>query len=60
MLCREQEENLDEFYVGRFTPDMTKIAVAGKLKDPKRWSEEDEDNHILPCPIKVIKLVSRP
>ncbi|KAJ3052793.1 hypothetical protein HK097_005660 [Rhizophlyctis rosea] len=54
----EKEENIDEFYVGRFTPDMTKIAVAGKLKDPRRWSEEDEDNHILPCPVKIFDIVT--
>ncbi|TPX63545.1 hypothetical protein SpCBS45565_g06540 [Spizellomyces sp. 'palustris'] len=52
------EPNIDEFYVGRFTPTMTRLVVGGKLKDPKKWSDEDEDNHILPCPLKVFDLVS--
>ncbi|KAJ3039586.1 hypothetical protein HDV00_012043 [Rhizophlyctis rosea] len=54
----DKEDNLDEFYVGRFSPDMTRLAVAGKAKDPKRWSEEDEDNHILPCPIKIFDVIT--
>jgi hypothetical protein len=49
----EQESNIDEFYVGQFTPDQTRLIVAGKLKDRNRWSEADEDNHIMETPIKV-------
>jgi len=33
---------------------MEHIIIAGKLKDRKKWSSEDDDNHILPCPLKVI------
>ena len=48
------EKNIDEFYCGQFTSDMQDhIVTGGKLKDRHRWSAEDEDNHILPCPIKV-------
>ena len=49
----QKEPNIDEFYVGRFTPDGEHIIVGGKLKDRKRWSHEDDDNHILACPLKV-------
>ncbi|CAG8547573.1 1755_t:CDS:10 [Paraglomus brasilianum] len=54
----EEETNIDEFFVGRFTPDHTKIVVAGKLKDRTRWSYEDDDNHILPCPLKIFDCIS--
>lgn len=48
------EKHIDEFYCGHFTSDMQDhIVTGGKLKDRHRWSAEDEDNHILPCPIKV-------
>ncbi|TPX55650.1 hypothetical protein PhCBS80983_g05130 [Powellomyces hirtus] len=52
------EANIDEFYCGRFTPDMRRIVVGGKLKDPHKWSEVDDDNHILPCPLKIFDLVT--
>ncbi|KAI8869446.1 WD40 repeat-like protein [Ramicandelaber brevisporus] len=61
------EPNIDEFYCGQFlldddnnaqsnpkpSPTRVLLAVGGKLKDRKRWSEADEDNHILPCPVKI-------
>lgn len=47
------EPNIDEFFVGQFTPSCSHLVIGGKLKDRKRWSEMDEDNHILACPIKV-------
>lgn len=31
--------------------------VGGKLKDRNRWSEQDDDNHILPCPLKIFDVV---
>jgi len=34
-------------------PDGRHLVAGGKLKDRKRWSAHDEDNHILPCPVKV-------
>lgn len=52
------EEQIDEFFVGRFTPTMEHIIIAGKLKDRKKWSSEDDDNHILPCPLKIFDVVS--
>ncbi|KAI8923196.1 WD40-repeat-containing domain protein [Entophlyctis helioformis] len=51
-----KEEDIDELYVGRFTPNSRHLVVGGKLKDRQRWSEQDEDNHILPCPLKVFDL----
>ncbi|KAJ2379948.1 hypothetical protein GGI05_006470, partial [Coemansia sp. RSA 2603] len=52
------EANIDEFFVGQFTPNSEYIIVGGKLKDRKRWSEADEDNHILPCPLKVFNVLT--
>ncbi|KAI8099614.1 WD40-repeat-containing domain protein [Halteromyces radiatus] len=51
------EPNIDEFYCGQFVADAPEIVVAaGKLKDRHQWSSEDEDNHILPCPIKIFNM----
>ncbi|KAJ1677501.1 hypothetical protein EV182_006040, partial [Spiromyces aspiralis] len=52
------EPNIDEFFVGQFLPTGRHIVVGGKLKDRKRWSETDEDNHILPCPLKIFDIVT--
>ncbi|KAF9300024.1 hypothetical protein BGZ74_008388 [Mortierella antarctica] len=52
------EEHIDEFYVGTFTPDQTMVLVGGKLKDRNNWSEADEDNNILPCPLKIFDIVT--
>ncbi|KAG1442240.1 hypothetical protein G6F56_011151 [Rhizopus delemar] len=49
------EANIDEFYCGKFVGDGYMI-VGGKLKDRQRWSAEDDDNHILPCPIKIFSI----
>jgi WD40 repeat protein len=51
-----EEKNIDEFYCGTFTPNGF-MAVAGKIKNRHRWSEEDGDNHILPCDIKIFNIV---
>lgn len=49
-----EETQIDEFYCGQFvTENQELLVVGGKLKDRHRWSAQDEDNHILPCPIKV-------
>ncbi|KAI1318398.1 hypothetical protein EDD11_006736 [Mortierella claussenii] len=53
-----KEEHIDEFYVGAFAPDQTKIIVGGKLKDRNNWSEADEDNNILPCPLKIFDILT--
>lgn len=50
------EDQIDEFYCGQFIGDY--IITAGKLKDRHRWSTEDSDNHILPCPIKIFDVAS--
>ncbi|KAI8325369.1 WD40 repeat-like protein, partial [Martensiomyces pterosporus] len=52
------EPNIDEFFVGQFTPNSEYLVVGGKLKDRKRWSEADEDNHILPCPLKIFNVLT--
>ncbi|RKP39842.1 WD40-repeat-containing domain protein, partial [Dimargaris cristalligena] len=52
------ETHIDEFYVAKFTPDQRHLIVGGKLKDRLRWSEADEDNHILPCPLKVFDVLT--
>jgi WD40 repeat protein len=52
------EENLDEFYVGQFSADSALMIAGGKLKDKKRWSYDDDDNHILPCPIRIFDVVT--
>ncbi|CAO3636618.1 unnamed protein product [Mucor hiemalis] len=50
-----EETQIDEFYCGTFTSNGL-MAVGGKLKDRHRWSEEDGDNHILPCDIKIFNM----
>lgn len=53
-----EETNIDEFYCGKFASDSQELLVTGgKLKDRHRWSAQDEDNHILHCPIKVKKQI---
>ncbi|PVV01159.1 hypothetical protein BB560_004434 [Smittium megazygosporum] len=52
------EENIEEFYVGQFTPDGKYILAAGKLKNRKKWSKTDDDNHILPSSLKIFDIVS--
>lgn len=51
-----EETQIDEFYCGAFIPNGL-LAVGGKLKNRHRWSEEDNDNHILPCDIKIFDMV---
>ncbi|KAI9305369.1 WD40-repeat-containing domain protein [Cunninghamella echinulata] len=50
----KDETQIDEFYCGLFKENY--MLTAGKLKDRYRWSETDEDCHILPCPIKIFDL----
>lgn len=52
-----EETQIDEFYCGQFVSEGQELIVtAGKLKDRHRWSAEDGDSHILPCPIKIFRL----
>ncbi|KAG0210288.1 hypothetical protein BGX28_009444 [Mortierella sp. GBA30] len=53
-----KEEHIDEFYVGTFVPDQTKLLVGGKRKDRNNWSEADEDNNILPCALKLFDILT--
>ncbi|KAG0233487.1 hypothetical protein BGW42_007444 [Actinomortierella wolfii] len=53
-----KEEHIDEFYVGEFVPDQTKLLVGGKVKDRNNWSETDDDNNILPCPLKLFDVLT--
>ncbi|GJJ77017.1 hypothetical protein EMPS_09376 [Entomortierella parvispora] len=53
-----KEEHIDEYYVGTFVPDQTMLLVGGKLKDRNNWSEADEDNNILPCPLKLFDILT--
>eukprot|EP01117_Protostelium_nocturnum_P011269 TRINITY_DN4093_c0_g2_i4.p1 TRINITY_DN4093_c0_g2~~TRINITY_DN4093_c0_g2_i4.p1 ORF type:complete len:531 (-),score=175.47 TRINITY_DN4093_c0_g2_i4:719-2311(-) len=53
-----KEKEIDEFFVMNWTDDGKHIIVGGKLKCRKMWSNTDEDNHILPCPIKIFNTES--
>lgn len=46
------ETQIEEFYCGKFSNDQELIVAGGKLKNRSVWSSQDDDNHILPCPIK--------
>lgn len=54
----EREANIDEFWVARFSPDTKLVFAAGKLKSRTLWSTDDNDNAILPSPIKIFDLVT--
>ncbi|ORY96382.1 WD40-repeat-containing domain protein [Syncephalastrum racemosum] len=51
------ETNIEEYWCGQFAGSRYLVA-GGKLKDRNRWSAADEDNHILPCPIKIYDIIS--
>lgn len=51
------ETQIDEFYCGQILPDGL-LVTGGKLKNRHRWSAEDNDNHILPCPIKIFNVIT--
>ncbi|KAF8936661.1 WD40-repeat-containing domain protein [Dissophora ornata] len=53
-----KEEHIDEFYVGTFVPDQTLVLAGGKRKDRNNWSEADDDNNILPCPLKLFDVLT--
>ncbi|OMJ24091.1 putative WD repeat-containing protein [Smittium culicis] len=52
------ELQIEEFYSGQFTPSGEHIIAAGKLKDRLKWSSVDDDNHIIPCPIKIFDVLT--
>eukprot|EP00127_Corallochytrium_limacisporum_P001264 Clim_evm34s47 gene=Clim_evmTU34s47 len=52
-LFDDDEKEIYDVYTARFTPDGTKVVCGGKRKSRARWSDDDEDNAILECPLKV-------
>lgn len=52
------ETQIDEFYCGQILPEGGLLVTGGKLKNRHRWSAEDNDNHIMPCPIKIFDVVT--
>ncbi|CAO3628262.1 unnamed protein product [Cunninghamella blakesleeana] len=56
---RDRDElHIEEYYCGCFIPDNTELlVVGGKLKNRHRWSENDDDNAIMPCPLKIFDIV---
>ncbi|KAI7852340.1 WD40-repeat-containing domain protein [Circinella umbellata] len=51
-----KEINIEEFYCGQFVDSQELLVAGGKLKDRFRWSAQDEDNHIMPCPVKIFNI----
>ncbi|KAI8967594.1 WD40-repeat-containing domain protein [Mycotypha africana] len=54
----KDEKQIDEFYCGQILENEGLIVAGGKLKDRYRWSAEDNDSHILPCPLKIFDVVT--
>eukprot|EP01104_Vermistella_antarctica_P010487 TRINITY_DN2801_c4_g1_i1.p1 TRINITY_DN2801_c4_g1~~TRINITY_DN2801_c4_g1_i1.p1 ORF type:complete len:700 (+),score=184.83 TRINITY_DN2801_c4_g1_i1:275-2374(+) len=52
------EPQLEEYWCCEFSPDMTLLYVAGKLKDREVWNESENDNEVLPTAIKIFDLES--
>nr|CAG8538252.1 328_t:CDS:10 [Entrophospora candida] len=53
-----EEKNIEEYYVGKFAPTHTHLIAGGKLKDRYKWEYKEEDNHILPCPLKIFDIIT--
>jgi len=53
-----EEKEIEEFYVMSWSDDSKHLIAAGKLKSRAKWSEDDDDNHILPCPLKIFDVVT--
>lgn len=51
------ETQIDEFYCGQILSEGL-LVTGGKLKNRHRWSAEDNDNHIMPCPIKIFDVIT--
>ena len=52
----KKEENIEEFYVIEWSDNGRYLMAAGKQKSRQRWSQDDDDNSIMPCPVKVVKI----
>ncbi|PRP82326.1 hypothetical protein PROFUN_10230 [Planoprotostelium fungivorum] len=53
-----KEKHIEEFFVLSWSEDGRFIIAGGKLKSRTSWSLQDEDCHILPCPLKVFNITS--
>ncbi|KAI9296069.1 WD40 repeat-like protein [Neoconidiobolus thromboides FSU 785] len=53
-----EETEIDEFYKGQFSPTQQYFVTGGKRKDRTIWSEQDNDNKIIDCYIKVFDLLT--
>jgi WD40 repeat protein len=51
-----KEPNFEEYYTGTWSADSRFIIAGGKLKNRKIWSDTEDDNYILPCPLKVFNV----
>lgn len=47
---------IEEFYRVVWSTDAKYLIVGGKRKNRKRWSVQDSDNFIEPCPLKVFDI----
>eukprot|EP01080_Neovahlkampfia_damariscottae_P002488 gene2488-3197_t len=57
-LSDENEKQIDEFYFVKFSKDDKFIITGGKRKNRYQWSNNDNDNSILHCPLKIFHLLS--
>eukprot|EP01114_Cavostelium_apophysatum_P022749 TRINITY_DN8336_c0_g1_i1.p1 TRINITY_DN8336_c0_g1~~TRINITY_DN8336_c0_g1_i1.p1 ORF type:complete len:617 (+),score=168.47 TRINITY_DN8336_c0_g1_i1:139-1989(+) len=49
----KSEKNIIDYYSVCFTPDDAKVIVGGRSKSRKKWSDAEEDNEVMPSPIKI-------
>ncbi|KJE93828.1 hypothetical protein, variant 1 [Capsaspora owczarzaki ATCC 30864] len=47
-----------DYYAVHILPNPRFVAAGGKCKDRRRWSANDNDNHILPCAVRVFDTVT--
>lgn len=56
---RDREEpNIIDYYCVQFTPNSQYVLAGGKIKNRKHWSFNDNDNHILPCSVKLFDITT--
>lgn len=54
----KDEPNIEEFFALQWSPDDTKLIVAGKHKDRKKWDPEEEDFTSQAAAIKIFDIES--
>jgi WD40 repeat protein len=54
----EEEAQIEEFWALQFTPDDSKVIVAGTLKNRHVFSEADDDCKVEPSPVKIFDLAT--